>query len=71
MLLALTNRKMMPFGGLGRRGGMICSGVAFFAGALLLAAARHWVQLVEGHIFIGIGIGFINAVRMRGRNAIA
>ncbi|CAL8462024.1 g1555 [Coccomyxa elongata] len=46
---------------LGRRGVMVSGGVAFFLGALMLASAWHWAQLVEGRIFVGIGIGFINA----------
>lgn len=64
-VLALTNRKLMWRGGLGRRGVMVCGGMAFLFGAALQAAAVHWWMLIVGRILLGVGIGFANEVRMK------
>ena len=62
-MLLLTNRKLMPGGGLGRRGVMVTGGVAFIIGAVLQAAAQNIPMLVLGRICLGVGIGFANEVR--------
>lgn len=67
-VLAITNRKMMPYGGLGRRGVMVCGGLAFLLGALLQASAKNWSMLIFGRIFLGVGIGFANEVRIIGKS---
>ncbi|BDA51002.1 Sugar transport protein 9 [Coccomyxa sp. Obi] len=59
-VLAITNRKMMPYGGLGRRGVMVSGGAAFLIGALLQATAQNWEMLIIGRILLGVGIGFAN-----------
>ena len=63
VVLLLTNRKLMPGGGLGRRGVMVTGGVAFIIGAVPQAAAQNIPMLVLGRICLGVGIGFANEVR--------
>ncbi|CAL8466135.1 g5671 [Coccomyxa elongata] len=59
-VLALTNYKLMSKYGLGRRGVMVCGGLAFQVGALLQATAQNWEMLIIGRILLGVGIGFAN-----------
>jgi predicted MFS family arabinose efflux permease len=65
VVLLLTNRKLMPGGGLGRRGVMISGGIAFIIGAALQAGAQNIATLVLGRICLGVGIGFANEARTR------
>jgi MFS family permease len=41
----------------GRKKTMMFGGVCFLAGAILLAAAFTWAQLVVGRLVLGLGVG--------------
>jgi MFS family permease len=60
LLGALTNSYMSNK--FGRRDSMIIMNVNFFIGAILLSLATTSCQLALGHIFVGIGSGFMNCV---------
>lgn len=51
LFAARLNRAM------GRKFVMFASGVMFEIGAILLAAAEHYVMLILGRIFLGIAVG--------------